>query len=366
MTRVQEINAKLERVRAFMAEREAVGMLLGTQANFAWITGGGDSHVGLSSESGVAAVLVTPDARYVITTNIERERIACEEVADLGFELHADPWHQANPGDIVRRLAGRGDIVADHEAPDAVNVAAEIARLRWQLLPPEIERYRQVGKAAAAVLEEVGHGVSPGMSELDVAGLMSGRSAGLGLLPNVCLVAADERAFRYRHPIPTERTVERHLMLVIGVRRWGLAASATRMVHFGPVPDVLAAKHRAVCAVDACFILGSRPGVKVGDVFAAACEEYARQGFPDEWRLHHQGGATGYAPRDYKAAPDSTEVIVDCQAFAWNPSIAGTKSEDTILACEGGPEVLTPCASWPKLPISHGGQTIERPGILER
>jgi Xaa-Pro dipeptidase len=204
------------------------------------------------------------------------------------------------------------------------------------------------------------------MSELEVAGLMAGRCFGFGLLPNVCLVGADERAYWYRHPIPTDRKVKRHLMLVVGARRRGLAVSATRMLHFGPVPEELSEKHRAVCTVDACFILGSRPGAKVGELFRAACDEYARQGFPDEWMLHHQGGATGYAPREYKATAESAEVVLDCQAFAWNPSIAGTKSEDTILACQAGPEILTPGQSWPTLSVSYGGGTIERPAILER
>lgn len=366
MTRLEEINAKLDRVRGFMAERGVAGVLLGTQANFAWITAGGDSHVGLSSEGGVATVLVTRDGRHVFTTNIEGERIASEEIADLGFELHADLWHQTRLDDAIRRLVGPGEVLADHDAPGAANMAPEIARLRWQLLMPEIERYRQVGQAAVAVLAEVAWEVSPGMSELEIAGLMAGRCFSLGLLPNVCLVAADERAFRYRHPIPTDRQLERHLMLVTGVRRWGLAVSATRMVHFGAIPEALAAKHRAVCAVDACFILGSRPGAKVGELFRAACEEYGRQGYPDEWRLHHQGGATGYAPRDYKATADSTEVVVEGQAFAWNPSIAGTKSEDTTVASADGPEILSPCRNWPALSVCYEGQALERPDILER
>ncbi|MDT8304742.1 MAG: hypothetical protein RRC07_02300 [Anaerolineae bacterium] len=34
------------------------------------------------------------------------------------------------------------------------------------------------------------------------------------------------------------------------------------------------------------------------------------------------------------------------QVFAWNPSIAGTKSEDTILAGESGNEILTAMDGW--------------------
>jgi antitoxin VapB len=53
------------------------------------------------------------------------------------------------------------------------------------------------------------------------------------------------------------------------------------------------------------------------------------------------------------------------QAIAWNPSITGTKSEDTILVREKGVEVLTPTPHWPMLKVNYGGKTYLRPNILE-
>jgi hypothetical protein len=58
-------------------------------------------------------------------------------------------------------------------------------------------------------------------------------------------------------------------------------------------------------------------------------------------------------------------VVAAGQAFAWNPSIQGTKSEDTILAGETQAEILTETAGWPLLPLAVDGQTIMRPAILE-
>ena len=52
----------------------------------------------------------------------------------------------------------------------------------------------------------------------------------------------------------------------------------------------------------------------------------------------------------------------DHQAFAWNPSIAGTKSEDTVLITHSGAEVLT---QTPDLPVLES-DSIERPDILIR
>jgi Xaa-Pro aminopeptidase len=342
VTRLEEIEAKLARVRAYMAAEGLGAVALSTQANFAWITAGADNHVGLAGEGGVATVVVTPTGRHVVTSTIEGPRIGDEEIAGLGFELHVHPWHSEGPEVAVQRLAEGATVAADGALPGAESRAGALARLRWQLLSGEIERYRVAGRACSRILDDLADEVEPGVTELALAGRMQERVFAAGLLPNVCLVAADERAYRYRHPIPTSKPVERLAMLVIGARAGGLCVSATRMVHLGPVPDELKRKHDAVCAVEACLIEGTRPGAPVGELFDAACREYARQGFPDEWRLHHQGGATGYAPREYRAGPSCPEVVLEDQAFAWNPSIAGTKAEHTILAASAGPEVLTP------------------------
>jgi antitoxin VapB len=58
-------------------------------------------------------------------------------------------------------------------------------------------------------------------------------------------------------------------------------------------------------------------------------------------------------------------VVTGGQAFAWNPSIEGTKSEDTILLDETGRHVLTEIAGWPSLPVNINGQALLRPAILE-
>jgi hypothetical protein len=53
---------------------------------------------------------------------------------------------------------------------------------------------------------------------------------------------------------------------------------------------------------------------------------------------------------------------------AWNPSIAGTKSEDTVLVTARGLEVLTEASGrWPRLEVALGrGRSLRRPAILVR
>ena len=83
--------------------------------------------------------------------------------------------------------------------------------------------------------------------------------------------------------------------------------------------------------------------------------DYVRDaGFPGEELKHHQGGAIGYRAREWVAHPRSTEVVHERQAFAWNPTITGTKIEDTALLLDGRLEIITTSPDWPSIPLAHG------------
>ena len=154
-------------------------------------------------------------------------------------------------------------------------------------------------------------------------------------------------------------------MLILGGRQQGLICSITRLIHFGRLSDELRQKQQATATVDATLIAHTRPGATLGEIFAHGQAAYAATGFGDEWQLHHQGGAAGYDGREYLGLPGAPEVVQAGQVFSWNPSITGTKSEDTVLVGDQGNEVLTAIAGWPTLPITVGNQVIERPAILE-
>jgi len=87
--------------------------------------------------------------------------------------------------------------------------------------------------------------------------------------------------------------------------------------------------------------LGDQGRAHAGEIFSVIQMAYADNGHANEWQLHHQGGSTGYAGREVFATPESTVRVREGQAFAWNPSITGVKSEDTVLCTAGGIEVLT-------------------------
>lgn len=361
---MNELAEKENRVKALMAQAGVEALLLERVSSFAWYTGGAACFVNTTTDKGVASLLITPQAKYLITNNIEAPRLkAEEELADHGYEFVVGNWWEASQA--VARLTEGLRLGADGLYPGALDLSAEIAHLRARLLPQEVERFRDLGARCGQAIEAAARALWPGMTEYEIAALLARESFARGFTPIVNLIASDERVFRYRHPIPTDRVLERYAMLVLCGRRWGLVASATRLVHFGPLPDELRRKGEAVARVDAAFIAATRPGARVANVFGRAVETYAAVGFPDEWQLHHQGGAAGYEPREYVATPASTEVVEAGQAFAWNPSITGAKSEDTIIVGAEGNEIITATGEWPTIDVEIEGQVLQRPAILE-
>ena len=154
-------------------------------------------------------------------------------------------------------------------------------------------------------------------------------------------------------------------MLISCCRYKGLVSSNTRLVHFGRLPDEIRHKADVLAKIDATFVDLTRPGMSEAEIFHNGQTAYAEAGFPDEWQYHHQGGPAAYESREWLATPDSKDVVRLGQVYAWNPSIAGTKSEDTILVGSDGCEVLTGQADWPMITVEVGGKTYRRPDILE-
>jgi Xaa-Pro aminopeptidase len=367
-SRSAEVQQKIDDIRGWLEDASLAGVVLGSQSNFAWITGGGRSHVSIGAEAGVASVVVTRDAAVLITTNIELARLLDEEVSGLPFEALEYPWQQQQEGSaqIAARFCQPAKCAADLPSDDLSPIDGSFLELRRILRPPEVARYRDLGRDAAACVGIACRMAEPGDTEHYIAARLARECEKRDILALVNLVAADERIARYRHPLPTTNRLRGTLLVALTGRRHGLHASATRMVSFGMPDDELVSRHRAVTQVDARAILESSPGTTLGEVMAREIDHYEREGFPEEWRLHHQGGLTGYAGREVFAVPGSPYKLKSNQAVAWNPSITRVKSEDTVLITEDGPEILTRDPEWPEQPVEISGGALPRPSLLVR
>lgn len=359
-----EFEFKQQQIEELLTRKQLDALLLQQVSSFAWATNGAASYVNTAVSAGVAKLLITPTARYLITDNIEAPRLSQEEkLAEQGWQFLAADWHGA--GHSVQKLTEGLKLGADGPFPGAADLSGDVARLRANLTPAEGDRFRELGRFCANAMDEAIRAVRLGQPEHEIAALLAHAAESRGVQAIVNLIATDERIFSFRHPLPTAKTLNRYAMLVLCGRKWGLVCSITRLVHFGPLPAELQRKAEAVATVDAAFIDATRPGHTLGEIFAQASAAYAAAGFADEWQLHHQGGPAGYEPREYLAVPGSIDVVVAGQAYAWNPSITGTKSEDTILVGPQENEILTAIHGWPTLSVTINNRIINRPAILE-
>ncbi len=368
MTRKEEIGAKVRRVRDLLGATGLKAILLKSQPDFCWITAGGLNVVTIADVGGVASVLITARESFFITDTIEIARMREEEELEaLGFTPVVFEWYRGSELEAISKIVPPADVGCDLQIAGYRLLEKEIRELRYALLAPEIERYLWLGEKASAGIESVLKDLArPGMKEAEVVGELS-RILWKDRIDSVCWqAAADERAYRFRHAIPTERALQKYLMLNVNARKWGLVTTVTRSVHFGKVDPKLTAQYRDTTYIECGMIALTRPGTSLADIFAKTCELYERLGYSGEWKNHHQGGAQGYRNRDYLMKPDSREKVVEDQCFCWNPSISGTKSEDAIVARKDGPLFITKPAVFPTLSIDYEGQSFVRPGLLER
>ncbi len=372
---MSETVEKLARVRSYLKQHALEGVVFATRANWAWLSGGGDAHIVSQGDDAFGALAVTARGAYLLANNIEMVRFAKEEPV-AAFTAKDFPWTTPLK-DAVAKLAGAkiGAWAADAPGPTGLprlpgDFAAEC---RAQLLESEVRRYKSLGRDCSLVIETVCRALQPGDSEHHAEADLARHLLARGVQPHVLLIAFDERILSYRHPAPTSKRLKRHAMLVVCGQRGGLIASLTRFIHFGKIPTDLAARHESACRVEAAYWEATVPGASYGAAFAAGQAVYKKEGFAKEWELHHQGGPTGYAGRDFLATPGEARLVQPNQAVAWNPSITGAKTEDTFViegsAKTGWVRTVVTAASpeWPTITVAGpSGAKLVRPAILVR
>ncbi|MGH2390995.1 MAG: M24 family metallopeptidase, partial [Chloroflexota bacterium] len=334
---VGEITEKHARLETLRKAHNLEAILLARTENIAWATGGARGHIAVSSDSGVCSILSDAQGPRLLTNNIEAGRLLAEELPAGDWRPVALPWY-AESLDEALRQAGVSRIGSDTHMDGAVFLGPVIAELRTPLLPVEMDRYRALGRETGEVLEQAARQVRAGDSEFEIVARIAAGLIDRGIDPVVLLAAVDERIRRVRHPLPTTLRVNERAMLICCGRRHGLIASATRIVHLGSLPEQWRLRQESCARVDAAYLAATVPGATAGQIFAAAAAAYAAEGYPGEWEHHHQGGAAGYGARDWFGTPTGTQVVQTGQGFAWNPSIAGTKVEDTVLLTDHGLE----------------------------
>jgi Xaa-Pro dipeptidase len=367
---LNELEIKTERLAAMLKAENLGGVLVNSQHNFTWLSGG-QNGVDLSRENGVSSLLIRNDGkRFLIANTIEMPRMLAEEVSANDFELIIFDWEadKTNGNFIVetaQSLLEKPLATDTFYSPNFRVIEGLIAKCRYQLTTHEVERFQQLGKDAGEIIGSIYDKISVGQTEIEIANIVKFELGKRNINSVVTLVAADERIVDFRHPIPTQNVWKNTLTVVSCAKRNGLIASLTRLFSIEKVSDNLRKRTDAVAKVHAEMMHATRPNAVAKDIFETTKNAYADVGFANEETKHHQGGACGYKTRDWVAHSNCHEKVQVNQAFAWNPSITGTKSEDTFIVTEKGIEVITASPNFPTISNVIKGIEYTTPDILE-
>ncbi|WP_372479008.1 M24 family metallopeptidase [Halomicrobium sp. HM KBTZ05] len=346
-------------------EREGLEAVWFARPNsFAWLTGGGNNIVDRATDIGIAAVGYDGDERTVVTNNIEGQRLIDEEVGDVPVETVE--WYEDGVADAIRAHSPQ-PAAADFDVEGFDTVEAR--DLRQPLTADQIEQYRSLAVDATRAFEGVLRDATADATEREITADIHRELEAEGIWAPVVLVGGSERAPAYRHYTSTETELGDYALASITAMRDGLFVSTSRTIAFD-APEWLAERTDDAARVETTALAATRrvgrEGGTAGDVFAAVQDAYAQLGWSGEWKNHHQGGAAGFAGREWIATPTHDAPVFLPMAYSWNPTVQGAKSEDTHLVTDERVEPISVTGEWPRTTVSAVGAdlTLDRHDVL--
>ena len=350
-------NQRLQPLRDLMKEKGIDTFVLRRNPNLAWAIAG-RVHVPTTIDAACFDLIITQDSATAITNVVEAPRLIAEEFPSE-VSVKTVKWSEGRDP----QLPTGSKVGSDQPGGDRIDLGTEVEMMRASLIESDVVRFKEICSDAAVALGNAMKQVESTDREIDVAGLITHSLWQADLEIAFLGVAGQERVHTFRHPLPTDAVVGNRVSASICAKRKGLIASVTRIVTFGEVTESMTNEYTSIYKVEAALFDATVVGKPFSDPINAAIAAYPANGFDaDEWTKHHQGGPTGFLPRDWPANQSSTRLIAQNQPIAWNPTGKGWKAEDTILATTSGVEMLTNDPDWPAFEVN--GRT--RAFLLQR
>ena len=251
----------------------------------------------------MAHLLIEKDGSVTVAADSsDCPRMEAEQNA-LGAKGMLIPWYESFEAHLKDYIGDR-TFASDTGIVGTDNVQSDLINVRMQLSEKERKRYRKIGQECAGIVEGVAMNARPGQTEQEIADKIR-----TGCIAN--------------------------------------GISMTRMVYFVPVPEEIKGRMQKTQKIFAAMQNLMKDGMSYQTYFRKIQELYAKEGCPEEWKMHHQGGPPGYGCREFVVTPVIGGRIRNNQAYAWNPTIVGTKCEETTFLTDNGVEIFTRTKVWP-------------------
>ena len=237
------------------------GVLIRRNENVAWLTGGAVEVARADALRNGRRVAAGDRRRASATTSRRRMKPRACTTRNLARSILSRccfPGTRTIRLRLRAKLAG-GPLGSDTPGPDltpgeSVSAACVAERDRNRALSLAWAQRR-----LTATVESL-HQVEPGLSEYDLEALTAANLLRRGILPSVYLFAVDDRIYKYKHAVARGKRLKKYGMLNLCSRKWGLAISITRFVHFGELPAELDARFKSAAQVNAALLDATRVG----------------------------------------------------------------------------------------------------------
>jgi Xaa-Pro aminopeptidase len=329
-------------------------LLLSSLANIRYLTG----------FSGTSAVLLVSGREVHLVTDSRYAVQAAEEAGDVARvsvqtqSLWTGVWQQLAalaPARVVgfestqllhrdfHRLLEQGDRWQWRPTVDLVESLRECKDA------DEVAAIRRAGRMATDALAQTLPQVRPGLTELQIAGMLERalREAGSEGFAFPTIVASGPRS-ALPHARSSARVVEPGdlLLLDFGAQADGYCSDVTRTVVVGRAGDREREVHAVVLGAQERAATRVRAGMRGRDADALARDYIERRGYGDRFQ-HSLGHGLGLevheAPRLSRQADGALPqgAVVTIEPGVYEPGWGGVRIEDDVHLGADGPEVLT-------------------------
>jgi Xaa-Pro aminopeptidase len=360
-----DIEGKQTRVASFLRECSCEGLLILNFENFSWLTSGA-AIVGTIDPAETPGLFLTSEERWLLTSNVDSQRLFDEEIGGLGFQVYEWPWYLGRGQFLADFCQGRR-LACDRPVENSLVVGDRLRNLRRALTEFEQSCYRHLGQIVSHALEATCRSLTPNdFTEQEIAAQISHRVIHKGAEPIAVSVAADGRSQLYRQSGATEAMVRKYCVVSLSARKFGLCATASRCVSFGTPEESFEKEQDAACKVSATYIASTWPDALPRQILSAGRRVYQMTGFEQEWRSSPQGHVTGRAPVELALTPRTEELFQIGWPITWRASVGAAVSCDTFLITDKGPISATPAEGWPQKRIRVQGAQFLRPFIYRK
>ncbi|HZZ80612.1 MAG TPA: hypothetical protein VFE62_19065 [Gemmataceae bacterium] len=364
MDRRTDVEIKQAKIAALLQETGCEGLLVTHPDNFAWLTGGGTPR-GILDDNALPALFYTADARWVLSSNADSQRIFDEEIDGMGFQLKEWPCHLDRTALFSDLCQGR-NIASDGPFENCKDITPQLRLARREMTDYQVACYRMLGQTLSHALEATGRTLAAGESEREIAGQISHRLLHRGVQPLLISVTGDGRGRSYKQAAFTSAIVSQTCVMTVTARKYGLCARASRAISFGP-PDVAFRKdHDCACKISATYVAGSWPECVPRHILLTGQRIFQLTGVEHEFYLAPQGHLTGHAPVELNMSIQDEGLLQARSVIVWCVAVGAAVSCDTFLISEDGPRTITSAENWPLKRIRIQGSEFVRPDVLVR